>query len=343
MGATSLRVRIRAGNAVSRPLTVQVRASDGWQYWDQTHLSRGGILKRLVTPSGSTITSNYVYPLSGGYDILDAWGERILVSRINGSIESLYVWDPTMREAQYVMNVSTFDADATFGRTPDELLVRTLTYVGVGTARSQFEDLTAYTLSGQATELLARFPQDPYGELNYIEVNSHVVDRASGRIYFTRYWDYYPRRSGIPRDNAVTVLRSGFPPIDTTMSSDQMLIDGTWTQRYGIVHRIPATADLVSDVQARGGTGGYRISDRNLSGGSACTFSLSAAAESPAKCVRVNSGEFITQFVLQNANLGLVVEYVNSPRDFIVRRINFASGVDDGMEGRATAVAFGGK
>lgn len=343
MGASSLKVRVRAGKTVSRPLTVSVKAADGWQYWDQTHLGSGGLLKRLVTPGGSAITSNYIYPLSGSYELLDGWGERVLVSRPNGSLQAIYAWDPQMREAQYVMSISTFDDYATFGRTPDEILVRSLTYVGTGTARSQFEDVTAYNLAGQKTELLARFPQDPYGNLSYIDVTSHVVDRGTGRLYFTRYWEYDPRRPEKAVDYAVTVLRPDGPPINTALTSDQMLTDGTWTQRYGVVHRIPTTVDLVKDVQARSGTGGYIIKNTNYAGGYACTFALGAAAEAPATCVRVNSGEFIAGFTLQNAGLGFVVEYVDRPRDFIVRRMDFSGRVDAGMEGRATEIVFAGK
>lgn len=344
MGASSMRVRVRVGKTVSRPITFPIKASDGWQYWDQTHLGSGGILKRLVAPDGSTIDSGRVFPLPGSaYELIDAWGERLLVSRSSGSVKSVYAWDPSMREAQYVMNVSAFDDYVSFGRSPEEVLVLGMTYVGTGLGRSQFEDLTAYTLTGQKKELLARFPQDPYGTLSYIEATSHVVDRASGRVYFTRYWDYYPRRSNIPREYAVTVLRQDGPPINTSLTSQQMLTDGTWTQRYGVVHRIPETADLVTDIQVRAGTGAYRIANRNFSGGSACAFSLSSPAETPARCVRVNSGEFIAGFSLQNSSIGLVLEYVDNPRDFIVREINFTEGVDKGMEGRATAVAFGGK
>ena len=343
MGVSSLRVRVRAGKFTSRPLTVRVLASAGWQYWDQTHLGNGGLLKRLVTPSGSSIAVTSVHPLSGSYELLDAWGERVLVSKSNGSTESIYAWDPAMSEARYVKSVSAFDDEVSFGRNPDEILVRGLTYVGSGTSRSQFEDVTAYTLRGEPTELLARFPQDPYGTLSYIEVTSHVVDRSTGTLYFTRYWDSYPHNSSSAKDYAVTLLRTTGPPIDTSLSSDQMLIDGSWTERYGIRHRIPSTSDLVWDVQARSGTGGYLISGRNLSGGQVCTFSLSATADTAAKCVRVNSGEFIPEFALQNAKVGLVVEYVDSPRDFVVRRIDFSEGRDGGMEGRATAVAFGGR
>lgn len=344
MGASSMRVRVRVGKAVSRPITFSIKASDGWQYWDQTHLGRGGILKRLVAPDGSTINSDYVFPLSGsGYELIDAWGERILVSRSSGSVMSVYAWDPSMREAQYVMNVSAFDDYVSFGRSADEVLVRGVTYVGTGIGRSQFEDLTAYTLTGQTKELLARLPQDPYGTRSYIEATSHVVDRASGRVYFTYYWDVYPRRSGIPRDYAVMVLRQDGPPINTALTSQQMLAEGAWTQRYGVVHRIPEKAELVTDIQVRAGTAGYLIKTRILSGGSACSFSLGSSAETPARCVRVNSGEFIAGFSLQNSTIGLVLEYVDSPRDFIVREINFTEGVDKGMEGRATAVAFGGK
>ena len=343
LDVTSLRVRVRVGKAASRPLVVPVKVSDGWNFWDQTHIGQGGILRQLITPEGRTITNGHVFPLSGRIELLDAWGQRILVARSNGSTDSIYLWDPTMNEARYLFTTDFMTLQVAFGRTPDEILTKTITYSGTGLYRSQYDDLMAYDSSGRQTGLLWRIPQDPYGTTPYIETTSFTVDRSSGKIYFTGFWNTPPRQNLIPRAYQVLTIRDGAAPVETNVSSKDMLANGEWLKRIGAWHFVSGKHNFITDIQVVNRSAAYFIQDPNYNGGQVCTFQIGAPYEAPASCFRINTGEYVSDFVMQNSRVGYVIELIQSARDYIVRRLDLSRGLDEGMVGRASHVAIGGK
>lgn len=343
LDVSSVRVRVRAGKVTSRPLTVPVKASDGWNFWDQTHIGQGGILQQLITPDGRTIRNGHVFPLAGQIQLLDAWGQRVLVSRSNGSTESVYLWEPGMREARFLLTKSFMTLQVSFGRSPDEILAKEITYAGTGLSRSQYDDLIAYDSMGRQTGLLWRLPQDPYGTTPYIETTSFTVDRSSGQIYFTGFWNVPPRRNFVPRSYQVMTIREGAAPVETNVSSKEMLANGEWLKRVGTWHFVSGKHNFITDIQVVNRSAGFFIQDPTYSGGQVCTFRIGAPYEAPASCFRVNTGEFVSDFVMQNSRVGYVIELIQSNRDYIVRQLDLSLGVDKGMVGRASRVAIGGK
>ena len=343
MGASALRVRVRVGKLASAPLSVPIKASDGWNFWDQTHIGVGGILRQLITPEGDTITNGHVFPLEGNVELLDAWGQRILVSRSNGSTDSVYLWDPSMSEARYLFSTDPMTLQVGFGRSPDEILRQGLTYSGTGLSRSQYDDLQAYDSMGRSTGLLWRIPQDPYGTTPFMETTSFTVDRSDGRIYFTGFWAVPPQQSSVPHAYQVFTIRDGAAPVETNVSSKDMLANGEWLKRIGTWHFVSGKHTFVTDIQVVNRSAGFFIQDPSYSGGQVCTFQIGAPYDAPASCFRVNTGEYVFNFVMQNSHVGYVIELIQSARDYIVRKLDLSRGVDEGMVGRASRVAIGGK